>query len=254
MTDKFFVLVLVLALSPEAWQDRTTQSQTPPSSALPSSAQDVATPPAKAAPVPELAPITISPADTEVRRDNITIMEGVLASAVGTGGRRVQADNPGVTLVPTGQPRARGFVLESYGVFFDVEIPELNGSIELSVQQFQREIDKLREGQTNSTRGPQRTGQNLPAVADNPDPGAFYRVAVISAVASAMLDYSKNLNVQPNEWLTVGLRGSESPTTQLGFRESRTVLLRIKGSDLADYLASRVSKEEVLKRVEKREF
>src|SRR5262249_7497015 len=89
--------------------------------------------------------------------------------------------------------------------------------------------------------------------ADN-DPSEPYRQAVITACTNAMLDYSKNLDVQPNEWLTVALRGSDAPAGPALSPEPAVRMLRIKGSDLADYLASRITRAEAIRRVEKREF
>jgi hypothetical protein len=191
-------------------------------------------------------------------RDNINIMEGLLAAAVANGARKIQAANPGVSLVATGNPRARGFVLDGYGLFFDVEIPELSGSVELTMQLLQKELQKQIDDRAkrDDQNGPaRRTSSSQGVVAsDDPDPNAAYREAVITSIVGAMLDYSKSLNVQPNEWLTVGLRSSEMPSMQVGIRDSRTVILRLKGNDLADYLASRVSKSDAIKRVDKRVF
>jgi hypothetical protein len=247
MTEIF--LALAIAAMPTAWRNQIPQDPLPPApvSQLPSPSQEPS-PSKVAAPTPVEAALT--PAERQDRRDNISLMEGLLASAVGNGARKIQADNPGVALVATGQPRARGFVVDGYGLFFDVEIPELTGSVELSMNQLQRELARRVEQQVSS--GARRTadGQAVPVIND---PNTPYREAVIAAVITAMLNF-KNLNVQPNEWLTVALRGSELPLLQMGIRDSRTLILRIKGSDLADYLASRISGEEAVKRVEKREF
>ena len=62
------------------------------------------------------------PPDAQRRRDQIQLMEGVLSRAVRLGAeqvnRRMQALDPSLTTI-TGQARARGFVLEGYGIFFD---------------------------------------------------------------------------------------------------------------------------------------
>lgn len=244
------LVVLVLAMAPGVWQG--DRSQNPPAPvALPAAAQE---PPGldKLAPIaPPATPLTL--AERQDHRDNVSNMEGLLATAVANGARRMQAENPTVPLVASGQPRARGFVLEGYGLFFDVEIPELNGGVELTMQQLQRELTKRLE-ETPAASGTKRTAsaQSLPSD-DDRDPNEHYREVVIGQVAGMMLDYTKNLNVQPNEWMTVALRGSDM-LPQMGIRDSRTIMLRIKGSDLADYLASRISKAEAMRKVEKREF
>src|SRR5262249_6826522 len=71
-------------------------------------------------------------------RANISIMEGVLERAVRTGAenlnRRVR-DIAQDTLVVVGNPEVRGFRLDGYGVFFDVEVPMLRQSVAWSLRQ-----------------------------------------------------------------------------------------------------------------------
>ena len=52
-----------------------------------------------------------------------------------------------------------------------------------------------------------------------------------------MLDFSKNLELKPDEWLSVAARGSDGALTPGEILQLTTVVLRVKGSDLADYLA-----------------
>ena len=54
-----------------------------------------------------------------------------------------------------------------------------------------------------------------------------------------MLDFSKNLELKPDEWLSVAARGSDGALTPGEILQLTTVVLRVKGSDLADYLAGR---------------
>jgi hypothetical protein len=60
-------------------------------------------------------------------RQKISMMESVLESAVANGAdslmRAVRAVMPADALMLTGAPSARGFRLEGYGIFFDVEVP-----------------------------------------------------------------------------------------------------------------------------------
>ena len=57
------------------------------------------------------------------------MMEGVLERAVQLGvdnlRRRVRAVMPDDALLQGGAPQVRGFRLDGYGVFFDVEVPAL---------------------------------------------------------------------------------------------------------------------------------
>jgi hypothetical protein len=93
-------------------------------------------------------------AEAQDRRRNIRYMEGVLVQAVRVGaemvGKELERYEPtGVTML-MGSPRARGFVLEGHGIFFDVEVPEINQSVVWSVMIAQRDrqisnaIDSLR--------------------------------------------------------------------------------------------------------------
>jgi hypothetical protein len=66
--------------------------------------------------------------DQQVRsRQKISMMESVLESAVANGAdsliRQVRAVLPPDALMLTGAPQVRGFLLDGYGVFFDVEVP-----------------------------------------------------------------------------------------------------------------------------------
>jgi hypothetical protein len=81
---------------------------------------------------------------TQKRRTQIQLMEGVLARAGSIAaegfGHQLQQVEPGMT-VTIGQSRARGFVLEGYGIFFDVEVPELRGTVVWSQLMMQRELE-----------------------------------------------------------------------------------------------------------------
>ena len=69
-----------------------------------------------------------------------------------------------------------------------------------------------------------------------------------------MLDYSKPMDLQPEEWLTVAARGSDSAFLPGEIYQQTTLLLRVKGSDLADFLANRLTRDEVRQKVEVRQF
>jgi hypothetical protein len=65
-----------------------------------------------------------SPVDNNAkRRYQIKVMEGVLVGAVKHGAEQVGRQLQPQVVLMTGFARARGFMLEGYGVFFDVEIP-----------------------------------------------------------------------------------------------------------------------------------
>jgi hypothetical protein len=87
--------------------------------------------------IPALAQPAAAPAGEPAReaarlRYQIRILEGVLENAVEEGarvlGRDLREVSPGL-LFFSGPARARGFRLEGYGVFFDVDVPALHRSM-----------------------------------------------------------------------------------------------------------------------------
>src|SRR4029450_8681950 len=79
----------------------------------------------------------------ENRRHSIKMMEAVLARAVLGGAEHLAEQlgngSPNMSFF-TGQARAHGFQLEGYGLFFHVEIPEMQSSLVISVSTLQREL------------------------------------------------------------------------------------------------------------------
>lgn len=89
------------------------------------------------------------------------------------------------------------------------------------------------------------------------DTNRRYTEEVQRALIDAMLDFSAPMSISNDEWLTVAARDNERRDTlapQDPYEEVVTVLLRIKGSDLRDYRAGRIDKEEARKRVRVGEF
>lgn len=253
---------------------------------VPASAQTA--PPAQTA-----APAAAQPAQTalESRRDAMRVMEGVLTASVKSGAaqlnRRIQAIVPSL-MVLSGEARARGFMIEGYGVFFDVEIPEVNQSVVWSVKTLNRDREMgsslalLRqfvsgisdpgarqqadaalheiEQEVGPVPAAQKSGTITAAstdttpVADIGDPGEEYTEAVKNALVKAMLEYSASLKLGPDEWLTVAASDSSGPLVPGQLDDTPTTILRVKGSDLAAYQTGKISLDEVLKKVEIREF
>jgi hypothetical protein len=229
--------------------------------------------------------------DEQRRRNQIRLMEGVLVQAVRLGAEEVSTvmerfEPAGVTVL-SGVPRARGFVLDGFGVFFDVEIPDMNQSVIWSMMNVQRDrqvgnaLDSLRAaletmpdgpnrqqaqvalqqvtktvGPAMPPRGPQGQpapapvpGQVSAATATMPDPNVLYSEAVKGALVEAMLDYSLQMNLGPEEWLTVAARASEGPMPPAGLSDLITIVLRVKGSDLSVYHADPTKRDEIRQRV-----
>ncbi|HXD19247.1 MAG TPA: hypothetical protein VN654_19675 [Vicinamibacterales bacterium] len=88
---------------------------------------------------PASAQVPRSEADQVKSRQKISMMESVLESAVANGAdslmRAVRAVMPPDALMLTGAPSARGFRLEGYGIFFDVEVPAFRRSMAWTLRQ-----------------------------------------------------------------------------------------------------------------------
>jgi hypothetical protein len=86
-----------------------------------------------------LAQTPLSEADQVKSRQKISMMESVLESAVANGAdslmRAVRVVMPPDALMLTGAPSARGFRLEGYGVFFDVEVPAFRRTMAWTLRQ-----------------------------------------------------------------------------------------------------------------------
>jgi len=85
------------------------------------------------------AQVSRSEADQVKARQKISMMESVLESAVANGAdsmmRAVRTVMPPDALMLTGAPSARGFRLEGYGLFFDVEVPAFRRSMAWTLRQ-----------------------------------------------------------------------------------------------------------------------
>jgi hypothetical protein len=200
----------------------------------------------------------VSAGDDQLRRhEQISVFEGTLVGAVKVAASRVAKDvqsrTPNANLF-TGDARAKGFILDGYGVFVYVEIPALDLQVSLMVDQIERDLQRRTDrasGVANRADGAPTATETLRGVEDT---GEKYRAAVKQALADAMLDYSKNLDLKPNEWLSVAARGNESALLPGEILQLTTVVLRVKGSDLADYLAGKLTKEQAREKVEVRQF
>jgi hypothetical protein len=69
-----------------------------------------------------------------------------------------------------------------------------------------------------------------------------------------MLKHSLGLKLGPEEWLTVAARDAQGPLTPGQPDDASTIVIRIKGSDLAAFHSNRLTPEEVRKRVEVKEY
>ncbi len=257
------------------------------------------------------APQPASEPQTSVSRTDIRAMESLLTNALQKGAQdlaqRMQVNEPGSRFV-TGTGRARGFALDGYGIFFDVDVPGMKQSLVWSAELLRQiqQAENLRqfiannpdsgarrlavmelgrlERQMNAVRSqqvptspqqiaplgqlvaqavnesttltaPVAPGSAIPApVADLRDPSELYTDAVKNALIDAMLKYSGFLKIGAEEWLTVAARDSEGPPVPGQIDDASTIIISIKGSDLAAFQSNKLTRDEVLKKVVVKEF
>ena len=113
-------------------------------------------------------------------------------------------------------------------------------------------------GARNATGSAAATTADPPSAPADPilnDPNDAYRTEVIQALKDAMLEHSSSLGIGPTEWLTIAARGNDDrPRLAPADSDARTRIVRLRGSDLAQFLARQISKDEALKRIEVRVF
>jgi hypothetical protein len=236
-------------------------------------------------------------------RYQIGQMERLLEGAVEHGATvmrdRLQAIVPADMLL-TENARARGFRLDGYGIFFDVEVPDLGGTLawsyltldqnalglsaalqtlrsyvqasgnDVNLQQALKRVELQVSPMATlaSNSSDQTAGQVAAAAADPPvnltakpvddpvltNPDEAYRTEIREALIDAMLDHSRSLSVGPGEFLTVAARRTDD-RPRLGIdTEARTVVLSVRGSDLAAFLAGQLTRQEARNRIEVRVF
>ena len=220
------------------------------------------------------------------RRDDIKTLEVVLTLAVKSGADKLalqmRASEPG-SLFVTDTGRTRGFDLHGYGVFFDVDVPMIKQSVLFVMQQdaraaFENYVQTLPPGPARDLaiselrlmqqRGLRQqgavgatqiaspglvTGQVADAVAPAApilDPNEAYTESVKSSLIDAMLKYSVGLKLAADEWLAVA--ASDPGPDRPG--DASTILIRIKGADLTAFHSGKLTREEVLKKVEVKEI
>ena len=92
------------------------------------------------------------------------------------------------------------------------------------------------------------------------DPNAInraYTESVQNALIETIVEQAHPLAIRPEEFLTIAARDNMQRDTLApsgSFEEVVTILLRLKGSDLAAYRAGQIDEAELRKRIEIREF
>lgn len=235
------------------------------------------------------APVVADRASPQMQaRYQIAVMEGVLERAVQLGARRlgaqVRAVSPGLLFI-SGAARARGFWLEGYGIFFDVDVPAMKRSlawsfrvldapsremettfaeirahlegfadpkarraVEVALQRLERQ-SALTPAASPAAQAP----QGEPAVLQ--DPGLAYTAEVKQALVDAIIDYGQPIAVGDGEWFTVAARdNSEGPVGATDPYDVSTIVIRVNGADLGAYRARRISRDDLRQRVQVREY
>jgi len=103
-------------------------------------------------------------------------------------------------------------------------------------------------------RGQDQAGQT-DALLDNPAAATeAYRTEIKDALMEAMLDHSRGLGIGPNEWLVVVAGGTDDQPLAGLDTDVQNAVIRIKGSDLADFLGNRISHDEARQRMDVKVF
>jgi hypothetical protein len=99
-------------------------------------------------------------------------------------------------------------------------------------------------------------GQNQIDAAAFDDPEEHYTREVKAALVDAMIENSLPIALGPEEWLTVAARDNvpRDPLIPTDTADTRTVIFRVKGTELSAFRAGRMTLEDVRKRVETREY
>lgn len=209
-------------------------------------------------------------AQIQQRRFQFQLMEGILENAVRQGAGEVAMrarDAMPMGALFMGPAKAKGFPLDGYGIVFDVEVPIIRESAVIANQILERPTPAS-STQPVASRPGAATTRAAGVVPDDPmlkspvaadpfltSPKSFYRATVREKLVDVMLDYSRSLHIPESEWLSIVARSEEDPMDAgMLDDESRTMILRVKGSDLALWHAGKLTREEARKRVVESQF
>jgi hypothetical protein len=214
------------------------------------------------------------------------------AVKVGASSLAVRLNAEPNSLFVTSNARTRGFELDGYGVFFAVDVPTIMPSVLWSTQMLQRrmqDVMQLREALADPKTPPgmrrfvemdlrklerdlglqpaplyqqaappgvavAATAENIAPVAAIPDPrdpNEIYTDAIKDKLIDAMLVYGGALRLDDSEWLTVAARSASDNLS--GLDDSSSIVLRLKGADLNAYIMKKLSRDEVVKKIEIKE-
>lgn len=210
-------------------------------------------------------------------------MEQALEEAVVRGARVVEQQLPAVLpgmVLFAGPIQARGFILDDYGVFFDVEYPvvrrslwwsmnmldQMEGGMAATFEELRRRMDAMPEGPgqlefehvlselearfrppVSQPVSPDAAGGVPPARSlARVDPGTAYLNALKAELAGVLIAHGRSTGVADGEWISIAARdarGRVDPRRVPGART--TLVLRVQGRDLDAIEAGRLSAEDV---------
>ncbi len=254
------------------------------------------------------APVVAQDAGRQQDRYQISQMERMLEGAVEHGAAvvrdRLQAVLPSEVLI-TQDARARGFRLEGYGIFFDVAVPSLQGTmpwifhtldqndlglasalsalrahidadgdekLQQALQRIELQVAPVTATAVPAAANPRTQTGSATAVANAQsaptpstptpatddilnDPREAFHAEVRQEVVDALLEYASSLGVSPTEWVSVALRpDDELPLVGPSDGQDFTMVIRVRGGDLAAYRTGTLTKEAARDHVEVRVF
>jgi hypothetical protein len=197
---------------------------------------------------PAVAPapaVPLTRAEVRRRLDAIYYMESTLITSVKMAASKTADEitrfQPGLMMFSSAPVKAHGTYLEGYGVVFHIEIPRVIPSVASLVG---RLAERSSPAQQTAMPGP-------PSEAVlNPD--AHYVLSVKNELINAMVKHSQSMELRPEETLTVSARdGSEMPGQ---VAPPSTMTLQVKGKDLAEFGAGKITLNEIIRRVSVRGF
>jgi hypothetical protein len=236
-------------------------AQEPPPTPPPTTPQTPPQPTAAPAPAPAGVQILNEPAlppradltegELRRRRDAIYLMEGLLVNTVKLAATRAQSEikeavpDLSVTVFSAIPPQANGFHLDDYGVVFNVLIPTYEPSVVNILSMMPRRSDSAQPTAANRLTAGE--------IMLNPDAmDAIYVKAVRDGLIDAMLKFGQSLDLRPTEWIAIVARGAYGGPGPV--YEPSVLVLRVRGSDLNEFLAGRLAREDVEKRVQMRPY
>jgi hypothetical protein len=246
------------------------------------------------APDPQARPQDARPAPVLTREQidhifHVRQMEQMLTNAVKAGAtslaNQLQIAQP-ASLFATTDARTRGFDLEGYGVFFDVDVPAMLQSVLWTRQELQDQLDSLRQRiRLSNNEDAKRIAvydvrrlermlgippQPIPGINDGPPPGIvvatietgavptlprdtrspdeMYTDAIKDKLIDMMLTFGGGLGIEDDQWLTVAARTTTAAPGQID--DSVSIFIRVKGADLTAFVQRKITREEMIKRIE----